>query len=111
MGQLTAHAVARRLGHWLTGGGTPGQEPCGSLGLMNKALHSLSLGLPVLMGASWAWCVGGIRGASGTSWTGGPQNFQPWSWHLGSVAGEPTPKPFLEVRAATVASVCHDIHP
>uniref|UniRef100_A0A452TUY7 IQ domain-containing protein N n=1 Tax=Ursus maritimus TaxID=29073 RepID=A0A452TUY7_URSMA len=57
-------AFSQKQDCWLTGGGgTPGEGQCGSLGLTNKALHSLGLGAPVLMGVSWAWL-----GEGGGNW-------------------------------------------
>lgn len=72
---------------------------------MNKALHSLSLGPPVLVGVSWVWLAWGVelRG-SGTSWMGGAPKLPTMQSAPGFCSRERDPKSFLEVRADRVAS-------
>lgn len=66
-------------------GGASGEGQCGSLGLTNKALHSLSLGPPVLMGVSWAWF--GEWGGIGRIWNILDGSLQRCTWYMASVAG------------------------
>lgn len=82
--------------------GTSGAVPCGSLGLMNKVLHSLGLGLSVLIAGLLGLGMGGVRGIWNTLDWGDPKTFNHLAGTQGLCLGE-GPKIFSEVRGLPMA--------